>query len=102
MVMEKFEQQFEDLDVQAQYMEGSMGKTTTLSTPHDQVEQLMMAVAEEHGLGKYPCLLMVQICVDILLELNMEMGVAPTGVASSSAVQEPNDLSNRLQKLRNP
>ena len=51
MVMDKFEQQFEDLDVQAQYMEASMGKTTTLSTPHDQVEQLMMAVAEEHGLG---------------------------------------------------
>jgi division protein CdvB (Snf7/Vps24/ESCRT-III family) len=50
MVMDKFEQQFEDLDVQSQYMENSMGNTTTLATPQADVERLMQSVADEHGL----------------------------------------------------
>ena len=32
-VMDKFEQQFEDVDVQTQYMDESMSETTVLSTP---------------------------------------------------------------------
>jgi charged multivesicular body protein 1 len=31
--MDKFEKQFEDLDVQTEYMENSMGQTTALTTP---------------------------------------------------------------------
>ncbi|KAI9476506.1 MAG: Snf7-domain-containing protein [Benjaminiella poitrasii] len=50
MVMDKFESQFEDLDVQTGYMEGAMAGTTTLNTPQDEVEQLMHQVADEHGL----------------------------------------------------
>jgi charged multivesicular body protein 1 len=36
-VMDKFEQQFEDLDVQANYVENSMNSTTALTTPPDEV-----------------------------------------------------------------
>ncbi|KAG1178226.1 hypothetical protein G6F71_001974 [Rhizopus microsporus] len=50
MVMDKFESQFEDLDVQTGYMEGAMAGTTTLNTPQDEVESLMQQVADEHGL----------------------------------------------------
>ena len=35
--MDKFEQQVEDLDVRSQYMETTFNKTTTLTTPQDQV-----------------------------------------------------------------
>lgn len=50
MVMDKFEEQFEDLDVQTGYMEGAMAGTTTLNTPQNEVDQLMHQVADEHGL----------------------------------------------------
>ncbi|GAN05181.1 protein-vacuolar targeting-related protein [Mucor ambiguus] len=50
MVMDKFEQQFEDLDVQTGYMEGAMAGTTTMNTPQDEVDSLMHQVADEHGL----------------------------------------------------
>ncbi|CEP09687.1 hypothetical protein [Parasitella parasitica] len=50
MVMDKFESQFEDLDVQTGYMEGAMAGTTTMNTPQDEVDSLMHQVADEHGL----------------------------------------------------
>ncbi|KAI8880633.1 hypothetical protein K501DRAFT_324913 [Backusella circina FSU 941] len=50
MVMDQFESQFEDLDVQTGYMEGAMAGTTTMSTPQDEVDSLMHQVADEHGL----------------------------------------------------
>lgn len=50
MVMDKFETQFEDLDVQTGYMEGAMAGTTTMNTPQDEVDSLMHQVADEHGL----------------------------------------------------
>jgi charged multivesicular body protein 1 len=31
--MDKFEQQFEDLDVSSEYMQNAMGNTTSLTTP---------------------------------------------------------------------
>jgi charged multivesicular body protein 1 len=34
--MDKFEQQFEDLDVTSEYMENSIGQTTSLTTPEDE------------------------------------------------------------------
>jgi len=50
-ILDKFEQQFEDLDVTSQYMESSMQQTTSLSTPEDEVNQLMAEVADENGLN---------------------------------------------------
>ena len=87
MVMDKFESQFEDLDVQTQYMEKSMGNTTAMTTPQSDVERLMHQVADEHG-----------------LELHMEMGSPPVGqatTAQATAAQEQDQLTDRLTKLRN-
>ncbi|KAL5530110.1 DID2 [Sanghuangporus sanghuang] len=47
LVMDKFESQFSDLDVQTSYMEDTMSSTTAVSTPQDQVDLLMQQVAEE-------------------------------------------------------
>lgn len=47
MVMDKFEAQFSDLDVQTSYMEDAMSSTTAVSTPQDQIDQLMRQTAEE-------------------------------------------------------
>lgn len=48
--MEKFESQFEDMDVQTSYMEGTMGATTASATPQDQVDLLLQQVADENGI----------------------------------------------------
>jgi charged multivesicular body protein 1 len=45
-VMDKFEAQFEDLDVKAQYMEGAMNATTATSTPAEQVDTLIERIAD--------------------------------------------------------
>eukprot|EP00128_Syssomonas_multiformis_P012347 Colp12_sorted_trinity150504_noHs@29321 len=83
-IMDKFEKQFEDLDVQSQYMENAMGNTTTLSIPEAQVETLMQQVADEHGLQ----------LGEKMSELN-----TPTGT-STAAVAEQDELSERLARLR--
>ena len=49
-LMDKFEQQFEDLDVKTQYMEGSMNATTATSTPAEQVDSLIHMVADQNQL----------------------------------------------------
>lgn len=50
MVMDKFESQFEDLDVQTGYLEGTLSSDTAISAPTDQVDLLMQQVADEAGL----------------------------------------------------
>lgn len=47
--MDRFEQQFENLDVQTQVMDDTMQSSTTLSTPQNQVDSLMQEVADEAG-----------------------------------------------------
>mmetsp|Transcript_2359 Transcript_2359/g.2831 ORF Transcript_2359/g.2831 Transcript_2359/m.2831 type:complete len:135 (+) Transcript_2359:432-836(+) len=49
-IMDKFENQFEDLDVKAEYMEGTMNATTATTTPAEQVDDLIMMVADENNL----------------------------------------------------
>jgi len=49
-VMDKFEKQFEDLDVASKVMESSMNQSTAQSMPVSQVDDLMKQVADEHGL----------------------------------------------------
>lgn len=88
-LMDKFEQQFEDLDVQSQVMEGTMSNASTLSVPTGDVDQLMLKVADEAG-----------------LELNMELpqassvGVGTAVGASTQASKEQDELTERLAKLR--
>ena len=45
--MDKFEQQFEDLDVKAAYMDQAMNSTTASATP---VDELVKMVADENNL----------------------------------------------------
>ena len=49
-VMDKFEKQFEDLDVRSAYMEGAISGATAASTPEEDVDSLIQMVADEHGL----------------------------------------------------
>lgn len=81
--MDKFEQQFEDLDVQTEYMENSMGNTAALTTPQDQVDDLISQVAEENG-----------------LEFAQNLPGASIGIAASAQKEEPDELGQRLAKLR--
>ncbi|KAJ2082161.1 hypothetical protein H4R24_001789 [Coemansia sp. RSA 988] len=82
-IMDMFENQSEDLDVQTSYMEGSIGGATTLSTPQKEIDTLMQQVADEAG-----------------LELKQELGVmqAPQ---KDPLPEEDVGLNERLAKLRN-
>ncbi|XP_071957447.1 charged multivesicular body protein 1a-like [Antedon mediterranea] len=86
-IMEKFEGQFEDLDVHTQVLEGSLGNSTTLSTPQDQVDQLIQQVAEENGL-------------DMISDLASAPEVNDTIASSSRTTQQDDVLSKRLAALR--
>ncbi|KRT83474.1 hypothetical protein AMK59_4235, partial [Oryctes borbonicus] len=85
-LMDKFEQQFEDLDVHSNVMENAMSQTTTTTVPQNEVEGLMQQVADEAG-----------------LELNMELpqGIPGSTVGTDTRVsQEQDELSQRLARLR--
>jgi len=85
-LMDNFEKQFEDLDVQTSVMEGAMSQSTATNIPQDSVDILMRQAADEAG-----------------LELNMELpGPAQQTVGQSTQVAstEQDELSLRLAKLR--
>ncbi|XP_017869071.1 PREDICTED: charged multivesicular body protein 1b [Drosophila arizonae] len=85
-LMEKFESQFEDLDVQSSVMEGTMSDTVTTSVPQGDVDNLLQEVADEAG-----------------LELNMELpsGVQSSTIGASTQIsQEQDELTQRLARLR--
>lgn len=47
--MDRFEKQFENLDIQSTYMENAMQGTTQQFVPEDDVKQLMQKTADEAG-----------------------------------------------------
>jgi charged multivesicular body protein 1 len=49
--MDKFESQFEDLDVRTAYMGTAMDQSVAATTPEDEVNGLIQMVADEHGLA---------------------------------------------------
>lgn len=87
-VMEKFEQQFEDLDVRSAVLDDAMGSATTTTAPMAQVDQLIQQVAEESGL-------------EMIDQVNTA-GLAPADtIASTGRPQTEEDvLSRRLAALR--
>lgn len=87
MVMDKFESQFADLDVQTSYMEDAMSSTTATSTPQDQIEQLLRQTAEE---------------ANIELQHDLGQKELPAGiVVEKEAVgEEDAKLAERLRALR--
>uniref|UniRef100_A0A8D8TZJ5 Charged multivesicular body protein 1b n=1 Tax=Cacopsylla melanoneura TaxID=428564 RepID=A0A8D8TZJ5_9HEMI len=83
-LMDKFEEQFEDLDVQSSVMENTMSQSVTTSVPQNDVDNLMKQVADEAG-----------------LELTMAFPTGPESIGASSQVsQEQDELSQRLARLR--
>jgi charged multivesicular body protein 1 len=85
--MDKFEQQFDNIDVTSNYMEQSMSQTTSLTTPEDEVNTLMAEVADEHG-----------------LEIQSQLGTVGTGKLGTKVdplqIQQ-DELSKRLAALKN-
>lgn len=82
-LMDKFEDQFEDLDVQSSYMENTMSQTVTTSVPQQDVDGLMQQIADEAG-----------------LDLNMELPQAGSVGVSTQVSQEQDELTQRLARLR--
>ncbi|KAM6945925.1 charged multivesicular body protein 1a, partial [Aplochiton taeniatus] len=88
-VMDKFETQVQNLDVHTSVMEDSMSSATTLTTPQDQVDDLIMQIAEESGLE----------VMDKLSEL--EPGASSLASEGSARQEKEDQLSRRLAALRN-
>ena len=86
-VMDKFETQFEDLDVATGYYETATSSATAVGTPQDDVDKLMHMVADAAG-----------------VELGAEMKAPETGVPvvkEGAEDQREEGLGERLRALRN-
>ncbi|XP_057206507.1 charged multivesicular body protein 1a isoform X2 [Triplophysa rosa] len=87
-VMDKFETQVQNLDVHTSVMEDSMSSATTLTTPQDQVDDLILQIAEESGLE----------VMDQLSQL--PAGATALGETSVRSQEKEDQLSRRLAALR--
>ena len=86
--MDKFEEQFEDLDVRSAYMDSAMAGTTASATPEDEVDGLIRMVADEHSL-------------DLAGKID-DIGEVGSGVPQAQAApveQKEDDLAARLAAL---
>jgi charged multivesicular body protein 1 len=84
-VMDRFESQFEDLDVATGYYENATSSATAVGTPQEDVDKLMNQVADEAG-----------------VELSQEMqGATPANDIKAQPEEEREDkLGERLRALR--
>lgn len=88
IVMDKFESQFSDLDVQTSYMEDAMGSTTAISTPQDQIDQLLRQTAEEAN-------------IELQHDLSSKaINVVPELSPREKIGEEDDKLAERLRALR--
>jgi charged multivesicular body protein 1 len=91
-VMDKFETQFSDLDVQTSYMEATMSSSTATTTPQDQVEMLISQVADEAGLERQ-----IELGSGQVPEVAVKEKEAPVAVGAG---EEDGRLAERLRALR--
>ena len=86
--MDKFESQFEDLDVATGYYENATSSATAVGTPQDDVDRLIGQVADEAG-----------------VELQAEMKAPESGLKSKAGAngeeEREEELGERLRALRN-
>jgi charged multivesicular body protein 1 len=83
-IMDKFETQFEDLDVATGYYENATSSATAVGTPQEDVDRLMSQVADEAG-----------------VELNQDLEEAtPAKTKVGPTEQEEEGLGERLRRLR--
>jgi len=83
-LMDRFETQFESLDVQTNVMSDAMSNTVTTATPQNEVDMLMQQVADEAG---------IELGQNLPQAQNASIGV-------STASHDQDELSQRLAKLR--
>ena len=83
-VMDRFETQFEDLDVATGYYENAASSATAVGTPQEDVDRLMSQVADEAG---------VELSQEMQAQQAPAMKVGPTEV-------EEDGLGERLRALR--
>eukprot|EP00003_Mantamonas_plastica_P005427 TRINITY_DN1434_c0_g1_i3.p1 TRINITY_DN1434_c0_g1~~TRINITY_DN1434_c0_g1_i3.p1 ORF type:complete len:178 (-),score=58.84 TRINITY_DN1434_c0_g1_i3:101-634(-) len=102
-VLDKFETQFEDLDVQSQYVSNAMGDSMALSTPDDEVDALIGQVADEYNIeldGK----LDIDIGGDDLVAESSSTTTTTvseeSSKTSSGKSKEEEDLLARLEQLK--
>ncbi|KAF2473203.1 uncharacterized protein BDR25DRAFT_332845 [Lindgomyces ingoldianus] len=84
-VMDKFETQFEDLDVATGYYENATSSATAVGTPQEDVDRLMSQAADKAG---------VELQEDLQAVTPAKTKVGPTE-------QEEEGLNERLRALRN-
>ncbi|KAH0543688.1 Vacuolar-sorting protein SNF7 [Glutinoglossum americanum] len=83
-VMDRFETQFEDLDVATGYYENATSSATAVGTPQEDVDRLMNQVADENG-----------------FELHQDLEAAtPSKAKVGPTEQEEDGLGERLRALR--
>eukprot|EP00744_Colponema_vietnamica_P006023 GILI01008780.1.p1 GENE.GILI01008780.1~~GILI01008780.1.p1 ORF type:complete len:116 (+),score=38.76 GILI01008780.1:53-349(+) len=87
-LMEKFETQFESLDVNAETMDNAIGSTIATTAPEDEVNSLLNQIADENGLT-------------MKSDLNSKVLNAPAPVLNKKEEvdKETADLEARLAKL---
>lgn len=92
-IMDKFEGQFEDLDVHTSVLESTMGQATTMTTPTEQVDSLIQQVADENGL---------QVMSDLEAAPVGEGSLASLSASASTSRSNAQEdgLSRRLAALR--
>ncbi|KAJ1260079.1 hypothetical protein BS78_10G204500 [Paspalum vaginatum] len=84
--MDNFERQFVNMEVQAEFMEGAMAGSTSLSTPETEVNSLMQQVADDYGL-------------EVSVGLPQAAAHAIPAAKDKEKVDE-DDLSRRLAELK--
>ncbi|KAK2624693.1 hypothetical protein QTJ16_005886 [Diplocarpon rosae] len=86
-VMDRFETQFEDLDVATGYYENATTSATAVGTPQEDVDRLMSQVADEAG-------------VELHQEMEGAKAVTAAPVRSGPTEVEEDGLGERLRALR--
>lgn len=81
--MDKFETQFEDLDVATGYYENATSSATATGTPQEDVDRLMNQVADEAG-----------------VEMSQEAPSATPASKVGPTDQKEDELGERLRQLR--
>lgn len=89
LMMDQFERQCGTLNTQTAYMDSAMSASGQLTTPVDQVDELIQQVADAHGLD---------------VKMALRGTEAPTGPiaapSNASAVDQNDELTQRLNALR--
>lgn len=95
--MDKFESQFEDVDVQTTIMEGSINNSTATSMPQDEVDTLINQVADENGIELDQRLAENAVAANPQLQQQLK---TPPAAAAPVAAADEDRLAERLRALR--